>query len=328
MFIFSNRASLCLIPSEQCWPIQGCASSLFRTIKVTIGECVVTSHEYNYALINYMKTITGYSDDNRDIVLDNCGWYRDTTGEFDSFEHDNDMELKNEGAQRRLERFAIPDTTDKSDPTKLRIDWQTTDGTGFFIMKLESDFSNLDLGVIPGIAIKIEFSLNSDDFYLMAPQSVIDEGQQPTMEITTVHLKLMGRELPSDNFNAIMGPINKNKKTIQTFTQMRLSTQDVRMGGISWNQDNFLGSEKNMGQRVFLAFVRTAALSGSYQLSPFNWTKEFKGPGTQTCAIKDVIVSIDVINFHLDFKRHTYPLHIYFSFLFRAITSTDYSYLT
>lgn len=257
-----------------------------------MGEKVITNHDENYSLINHMNTITGYSDENRDITLDNAGWYRDTSGEFDSFEHDADMVLLNEGAQKRLERFAIPNPTDKSDPNKMRIDWQKTDGTGFFIMKLTSDFSTLDFGIIPGIQVKIEFSLNSPAFYLMASEDVTNT-QTPSMEIVSVHLKVMARDLPSDNYSSILNPLKAKKKTIQSFLQMRLNTQDVRMGGITCHMDNFLGSE-DTGQRVFMAFVRTAALAGHYQMSPFNWTKDFKGPNDQICSIKDVAITIDV----------------------------------
>ena len=79
--------------------------------------------------------------------------------------------------------------------------------------------------------------------------------------------------------------------------KMQINTQDVKMGGLSFNLDNFLGGEP-IGQRMFLVFVRTAALNGSFQHSPLNWTRDFQGPGDEVCSVNDVVVLLDVRVFH------------------------------
>lgn len=65
---------------------------------------------------------------------------------------------------------------------------------------------------------------------------------------------------------------------------------------------NYLQLLLILGQRVFIVFVRTAALNGSYQHSPYYWTRDFDGPSLPpphedkryTCSIKDVVVTLDV----------------------------------
>lgn len=266
-----------------------------------------------------MKTITSFSDENREMTLDNAGWYRDTTACFESFDHDAGpfFKLENEGAHKRLLRFANVDRA-ASTAARLAIDWQTKDGQGFFIYKLISDLGDLDFGILPGIPVKLEFTLNSPEFYLMAHPDVIGAGQQPAVEIVAVHAKVLQHEMPSDVYQNIMRPITDKKKTIQSFTQMRLTTQTMRIGSISWPQDNFMGSD-DIGQRIFLAFVNTEALAGHWQKSPLNWKKEFEGPNVnEPATIKDVIVTIDVCNsntFYCYILLHAHNTTRYFLFI-------------
>lgn len=208
-------------------------------------------------MLAYLQTLLSYSDESREITKINEGWHKDTPFAFDSFEVDANGNLLNQGAQDRLLRFAVPTPVkERRDPeghlisaARLDVDWESTNGTGFFIGTLLSDFSTLDFGIIPGAPVKIEFTTNSPEFYLMAhPSAVVPGKQAPVVEIVSIQLKIMNRVLPPDNYNAIVGPISNGKKTQQSFLQLKISSQDVRMGGLSWSQDNFLGGDM-IGER-------------------------------------------------------------------------------
>lgn len=249
--IYNKLTSAHLDENSLVWPINGCLSSLFKTLKISIGGKIVTNHDSNYAMINYLQTLTGFSDESRECVKDNEGWHRDTPFAFDSFACGDDGFLLNQGAWDRLARFALPKNipAEKDAQGKITkagyctVDWESTNGTGFFVGRLTSDFSSLDFGIVPSAPVKIEFTTNPANFYLMAHPSAVTHKQVPEVEIVSIQLKVMSRVLPPDNYEAIMRPLANSKKSQQTFLQMRINSQDVRIGGLSWSQDNFMGGE-------------------------------------------------------------------------------------
>ena len=275
---------------------------LFRSVKVFIGTTAITNHDSNHGLIDYCHDLLNFDYANREQVLENKGFNLDLPGFHNAFDRETISggpagkgSLINKGAQSRLERFAECSVVAK----EMIIDWNSTNGTGFFISDLNTDLLNLPFGIVPGNDVRLQFSLNPSAFLLMAQPDVVRD-QLPIIQIVSMCLLVMARDLPPDSLLAIQRPIiQKHKATIQTFNRERLDVYQIAQGGHRWSVENFLSSA-DTGHKIFLAFVETSALeNGNYQLSPLMWAKTFgvvdpNDPSKSTeFSIDNIVLSLD-----------------------------------
>jgi hypothetical protein len=255
-----------------------------------VGGTTITNHESNHSLLDYVGDTLDYSFSNREQVLENKGYAPDTAGLFNSVAKDETGKLLNEGGQRRMARF-----TQITEGGK-HISWKKTNGTGHFISKLSTDLINLPFGIVPGVSVRIHFTLNSSAFLLICDDPTAKE-HIPLIQITSMILLVMERELYPDGFLAITKRITEKKEpTKQFIIQKKVDTYQIPVGGRTFAVDNFLGSS-DTGHKIIIAIAETAALNGHYEHNPHYWARTW-GAGASMFSVNEVIVSLD--NTHLD----------------------------
>ena len=270
-------------PNTKVWPICDILPGVFKTLKTSVGQQVITNHESNFAYTSYVQDLLNRSYGNRTEVLDGAGFYLDDTGQFDTFDYDKDTRgLKNSGAERRLRRFA--ECTPGADD--LAIDWESFNSTAEVFGSLNLDISDLALGTYPNLDVNLNFTLQEPRFFLQAEPSARDF--YPTYEVLDMQLLVLKRTLPTDNYLSLTRPIVQDKKsTIQQFTLFKMTSYPIPEGSTSFSVENFQGSG-NVGTRLIIAFVLQRAYTGDYALNPFYFCQQFG-----TVLVKTMSITLD-----------------------------------
>lgn len=116
-------------PNTRVWPINSVTNSLFKNLKTTVGQQVITNHESNFAYTSYVQNLLNRSAANRAEELEGVGFYLDDTMQFNSFAWDYGMgDFKNSGAGQRLRRFAKVTAPKQGTEDPPTIDWENSNG--------------------------------------------------------------------------------------------------------------------------------------------------------------------------------------------------------
>src|SRR5882757_10023428 len=79
-------------------PINYLLNTMFKQVKVTIGQSVVTSASLNYSYVSYIDALLNYSSEVKNTHLQAAFWHRDNTSAMDAVNEDRSIRIRSVGS--------------------------------------------------------------------------------------------------------------------------------------------------------------------------------------------------------------------------------------
>ena len=79
-------------------PVNYLLNSMFKQIKISIGQSVITSASLNYAYVAYIDALLNYSPDVKKTHLQTSFWHRDITGSMDDINEERSIRIRTIGS--------------------------------------------------------------------------------------------------------------------------------------------------------------------------------------------------------------------------------------
>lgn len=216
--------------------------SIFSQVDVTMQGKLITSTTNHYPYKAMIQTLLSYGTEAKTSQLTSLMWVKDTPGHMD----DSDVENpSNSGLVHRSRYFAGSRSVDLEGP-------------------ILSDVFQLDRFLLNQVAVGIKLYRTRSDFCLMSKEESADYN----LVIEDIVLKACKIAVnPAVIYGQAEIMKTTNAKYPYTKTEVKLLT--IPNGNISFTYDNlFQGLRPN---RCCIAFVKSLAVSGNFQLNPFNF---------------------------------------------------------
>lgn len=216
--------------------------SMFSQVDVTMQGKLITSATNHYPYKAMMQTLLSYGTDAKTSQLTSLMWEKDTPGHMDDCDVEN---TSNAGLSRRAMYFSGSRSVDLEGP-------------------ILADAFQLDRFLLNQVAVGIKLFRSRSDFCLMSNDT------NPEYELVIEEIVLKACKI-SVNPAIIYGhaEIMKTTNAKYPFTKTEVKLLTIPAGNLSFTYDNlFQGLRPN---RCCIAFVKSLAASGSYQLNPFNF---------------------------------------------------------
>lgn len=237
-------------------------STIFSDMKMQFNETSVNSDHQNYGYRCIMQTILNANDAYKNTVLEMAGYAKDESGMMD------ERTSKNPGFDKRWARFV---EKTNAGGTTYSYDERGVKFTG----RLISDFTGGRYNVPSGVAVKIEFTLASQEFVMLAPKDEYKFSLEDfTLKVPCGHL--------SDKSALRLETRLSSKPLKITLRRCVVQNHNIGINSPSWTTDSLFNGSV-LPSRVVIAFVKAKAYGGDYLLNPFNFETHFsKTVGTVT----------------------------------------------
>ena len=216
--------------------------SLWSQIDVYLNTVLMSSSD-NYHYTAYFDTLLFNDKSVKDTRLQCQGFFKDTNSVFDTT-------LVNVGGNEGLlQRYTL---------IKLSKECQ-------FSGNVLADVCKTKRFIINGVDLHLRLWPNKHDLLLVKPES---NAKTFKIKILDVAFNACKVSLKPEVFAAQHSQLFKTP-AIYPYTRTRIQTNIINTGTYQWREDNVFQFERP--SRIFIAFVKSTAYSGSLTKNPFNF---------------------------------------------------------
>lgn len=220
-------------------PINYLMNTMFKHIKLEIGQTSVTSSTLNYAYVSYLDALLNFSHESKRTHLQTAFWHRDISGKMENYNDERSRRIRPNGGSL---------------------------GEGCAIEmygNLHIDLGNQLKSILGGVTIKLELLPNDPKFYLM-----FDKLLQPRVEILDARLYIHRSKLNPQvvvAHNKALGVGNAR----YFITRKEVKSFIIQKGTL----DCYLNNVENgvLPRKIFVGLVSNEAFNGSGEHNPFNF---------------------------------------------------------
>ena len=229
--------------TDKVAPVNLFLHALFSQIDVSLNERVISSSSNSYPYRAYIETLLNYGEDAKKSLLSCECFYKD---QFLTVADPVQTANGNPGLNKRYELIKDSKTLDMIGP-------------------LHCDIFQQNRLLLNLVDLKIKMTRSKPDFCLMSPAD-----PAPEYKIILDHASIFIRKVKVSP-GVLLGHAKALEKSSAKYPIDRVlcKTYSISMGSRSFMQDNvFLGS---MPKRIIIGLLENAAMSGQYDLNPFNF---------------------------------------------------------
>jgi len=221
------------------------AHSMFSDIKLQIGDKIVEGGEHMYPYKAYLVNLFTHSKESKSTQLQNCGWYKDTTGSM------NLSTAANKGYTKRKALIAKSETKQFSFPLLLD-------------MMLQNKY------LLPNTPMKLTLTRNKPEFQLLIHTAATETNRAKGLKVILQSATLFVRRVKAiASFLETM----ENRLMLQNaqypIQRTELKTFTIAKGLRSYTIQSLFSS--TIPKMVWIGFVRNDAYNGTYTQNPFNF---------------------------------------------------------
>ena len=220
-------------------PVNYLLNSMFKQIKISIGQSVITSASLNYAYVAYIDALLNYSPDVKKTHLQTSFWHRDITGSMDDINEERSIRIRTIGSNlsegREIELYG----------------------------NLHLDLCSQMKSILGGVTINVALIPNDPKFYLM-----YDKFLQPEVVIKDARLYIHRSKLSP---NVVLA---HNRALDQANARYFISRKEVKTFIIPQGTlDCYLNNVENgvLPRKIYVGLVSNEAYNGHNELNPFNF---------------------------------------------------------
>ncbi len=235
-------------------PVNNTFHSLFKSCRIWVGETLLTKSGENYPFKSYMIDYLSMDSNAKFSWMRAQMWHQDTFGHTVATQTNPST---NAGFKSRMHRFQ---TLDQSAYVTHSIP---------LMGRLHSDLASLHKGLCPGLGMRVELALSSDDFLIQIPESDTNKYE---LKITDAVLFCPVGQLSSEMFRKIEHKLQtKNIK-------MYLKRTEVTNKNIPANSQIFVDQlfpGAPLPSKMVLTVLPTASFVGTQHSNPFFFGRIF-----------------------------------------------------
>lgn len=214
--------------------------SLFRNCSLYLNGKPIAQTDNNYNYRSYFENLFSYGTESADIHLEGCGWSLDTAGEMDSM-----AEKKNLALDKRKKQFG------KSQTVEL-------------MGRVHADLLNQPKFLINGIDLRLIFTLEKPDFYIMT-DTAADTSYLQILDATL----FMNHVTVNPSILLAHQAVLTKQNAVYPYKRVEIKTYTISPGSLTMTIDNaVLGQLPNL---ILIGILDNVAFNGSRSKNPFNF---------------------------------------------------------
>ncbi len=234
-------------------PVNNTLHSLFRSCKVWLGETLITKNGENYPFKSYFIDVLSNDGAAKFSWMEGQMFYQDNFGSTLA----NQTAVGNSGFGSRMNKFKVPDQT------------SFHQGEVTVMGRLHTDLSSCQIGILPGVGMKVELTFSSSNFLIQKPVTDVDEYK---IEIKRATLFCPVAQLSAEMFRHIEKKLDKDDARFYV-TRSEVTNKSIPSHSAIYTDALFPGA--NLPSKLILAFVKTENYVGTQTSNPFFFQRDF-----------------------------------------------------
>ena len=242
-------------------PINNTLHSFFKACRIFLGETLITKNANNYAFKSYMIDLLTKDSNAKYSWMRAQMWHKDTFGH--TLETQTDLKI-NAGFKSRMNRFKNEDQS------------AYVNHTIPIMGRLHTDLGSTQAALCPGLGIKVELELSSNDFLL---QSAANDTSKYYFVVDRAVLYCPVAQISEAMYQKIEKKLTE-KDIYMYFHRTEVTTKSVPANTEVFTEQLFPGGP--LPVKVVLALLPTASYLGSQHTNPFFFARRFtKATGSE-----------------------------------------------
>ncbi len=234
-------------------PINNIIHSCFSSLRVYVGDTLVSKSSENYNFKSYIIDYLSYDGFAKYSWMVGNGWYQDSFGHTLAQQTDTN----NSGFENRRKLF-------RNDEDDAYIRESVT-----FVARLHTDFNNTHSALLPGMGLKVDLGFATNDFLIQVPEA--DSSSKYKLTITNALLMCPVAQLTPDLYRRLEHRLSKEPAKIY-FNRAEVTNKSIPKTKL-YEQQLFPGAP--LPSRFILAFLPTSAYFGKNTLNPYYFARTF-----------------------------------------------------
>ncbi len=254
-----SNTSQTIAAEKRVSPINNILHSCFRSLRVYVGETLVSKSAENYNFKAYMIDYLSYDGFAKYSWMVGNGWYQDSFGHTLAQQTDTN----NSGFENRRKLF-------RNDADDAYVKESVT-----FVGRLHTDFNSTQTALLPGMGLRIELGFATNEFLIQVPAA--DSSSKYKLTITNATLMCPVAQLTPDLYRRIEHRLQKEAAKLY-FNRAEVTNKSIPKTKL-YEQQLFPGAP--LPSRFILAFVPTEAYFGTITSNPYYFARKFSELMTQ-----------------------------------------------
>ena len=236
-------------------PVNDCFHAIFKSCRIWLGETLLTKSGDNYPFKSYMIDFLSMDSNAKFSWMRGQMWHQDTFGS--SLENQTDLSI-NAGFKSRMHRFK---NEDQSNYVTHSIP---------LMGRLHSDLGSSQVGLCPGLGMKIELVFSTNEFVIQVPEN---DTSKYKLTVTDATLFCPVAQLSAEMFRKIERSLEDKSM------RMYLRRTEVTNKSIPANSELFISQlfpGAALPSKMVLAILPTTSYTGTFQTNPFYFPRNFQ----------------------------------------------------
>ena len=232
---------LTLADWKRICPINYMLNTMWKSIKLEIGNTQVSTTTFNYAYESYLDALINVPKDVKQTHLRTALWSKDNYGHMEDISEIRSSEIR-----------------------PINEEWDN--GAEFeLIGYLHLDLCSQIKAIPGGLTINLTLFPHDPKFYLMYDPAVL----VPKVTFTDIKFQLHRSKVNSDLLKGLLAPLQHH--TFKYPITRKICRQFVIQRDLIEYHENNVIKNSRLPRKCFIAFVSNEALNGAPNLNPFNF---------------------------------------------------------
>ncbi len=223
--------------------------SMFSECRIYLEDYILNESNENYGYKSFIGSLLSLDSNAKYSWLQAAGFFHDTAKAIDNVNSNNGFDSRRDLFMRSATEYSNLPVT--------------------FVGKLLHDLVSCQTGIIPGISVRIELTLQNQDFLIMT-----DSDDKYKLTIVNASLFCPVGQLRPNVFRTIQRHLKE--KPIRMYYQKVQVTQKVIPANSQTFVTESLFSSSQLPSRVVFAFVPTSVYLGNQKKSPYNFKRKWE----------------------------------------------------
>ncbi len=222
--------------------------SLFSEVRIYLEDYLLNEANENYSYKAYLTALLTLDSNAKYSWLQAAGFFHDTAKAVDDLDSNN-------GFDSRRSLFMTDAATYSPAPVT-------------FVGKLFHELASTETGIIPGISIRVELTLQNQDFLIMT-----DTNTKYKLSIVNAVLFCPVGQLRSDAFRHLQRHLAENPAKIY-YQKVQVTNKAIPTNSQTFVTESLFTSSQ-LPSRVLFGLLPTKTFLGNPRKSPFNFQRKW-----------------------------------------------------
>ncbi len=249
----TTEAGNTIAATKRVSPINNIIHSLFKSVRVWVGETLITPNADNYHYKSFLTDYLSMDGFAKYTWMTAAGWNQDSYGRTLA----NQTSTHNRGFENRRKLFRNADDT------------AYLNEIVYLTARPHTDFLSTESWLIPGLGLRFEFQFASNDFLIQVPKA--DTGKYK-LTIANACLMCPVAQLSANLFQSINRKLNAGHDAKMYYTRSEVTHKTIGQTS-SYVERLFAGQP--LPSRIVIGLVPTTSYYGTVHTTPYFFARTF-----------------------------------------------------